>query len=64
MTNGDEWYDTQTTYDTVVPVLMDQGYYGYLLSEYEGQRSMEIADVNEIDEVRRQHLMLKRIMGV
>jgi hypothetical protein len=63
MSKGAEYYDTQITYDTVVPVLMEKGYDGYILSEYEGQRSMEIADVNEIDEIRRQHLMLKRILG-
>jgi hypothetical protein len=63
MSKGAEYYDTQITYDTVLPVLMEKGYDGYILSEYEGQRSMEIADVNEIDEVRRQHLMLKRILG-
>jgi len=37
---------------------MEKGYDGYILSEYEGQRSMEIADVNEMIEVRRQAFML------
>lgn len=64
MTPGDEFNDTQITYDTVVPVLMQNGYDGYICSEYEGQRSMQIADVDEVDQVRRQHVMLKRILGV
>ena len=64
MTKGNEYNDTQITYDTVLPVLMANGYDGYIYSEYEGQRSMEIADVDEIDEVRRQHIMMKRILGV
>jgi hypothetical protein len=64
MEKGNVYNDTQITYDSVVPVLMAKGYDGYILSEYEGQRSMDVADVNELDEVRRQHLMLKRLMGV
>jgi hypothetical protein len=64
MSKGSEYYDTQIIYDQAVPVLMAGGYDGYILSEYEGQRSMEVADVNEIDEVRRQHFMLKKILGV
>lgn len=64
MTKGDEYNDATILYNEVIPLLMEHGFDGYVCTEYEGQRSMEIADVNEIDEVRRQHLMLKRMLGV
>ena len=63
MSKGDEYYDTTVDYESVIPVLQEGGYEGYICSEYEGQRSMEIADVDEIDEIRRQHVMLKRMLG-
>ena len=63
MSKGDKYYDTTVDYENVIPVLIEGGYNGYICSEYEGQRSMEIADVDEIDEIRRQHVMLKRMLG-
>jgi hypothetical protein len=64
MAKGTDYNDTQILYNEVIPVLIQGGYEGYICSEYEGQRSMEIADVDEIDEVRRQHMMLKRLLEV
>lgn len=64
MSKGNEFYDTTIDYENVIPVLIEGGYNGYICSEYEGQRSMDIADVDEIEEVRRQHVMLKRMLGV
>ena len=64
MNKGNDFSDAQITYDTVVPVLMQNGFDGYIATEYEGQRSMEVSDVDEVNEVRRQHIMLKRLLGV
>ena len=63
MNKGNDFSDAQITYDTVVPVLMQNGFDGYIATEYEGQRSMEVSDVDEVNEVRRQHIMLKRLLG-
>lgn len=63
MSRGDEYYDMTVDYEAVIPVLQEGGYEGYICSEYEGQRSMDVADVDEIEEVRRQHVMLKRMLG-
>jgi hypothetical protein len=63
MSRGDTYFDTTVDYENVIPVLMQGGYNGYICSEYEGQRDMDTADVDEVDEVRRQHVMLKRMLG-
>lgn len=64
MSKGSEYYDTTVDYENVVPVLVEGSFSGYICSEYEGQRAMENADVDEVDEVRRQHVMLKRMLGI
>ncbi|MBN1340354.1 MAG: hypothetical protein JXA03_13575 [Bacteroidales bacterium] len=64
MTKGDEFRDATLIYDEVIPVLMQHGFDGYICTEFEGQRIGTIYDVDEVDEVRRQHVMLKRILGV
>lgn len=56
--------DATIVYPEVLKVLMDTGYDGYICTEYEGQRNMDIPDVDEIDEVRRQHVMLRRLLGI
>ena len=63
MSKGDQYDDTTVDYENVIPILMEGGYNGYICSEYEGQRDMEMADVDEVDEIRRQHVMLKRMPG-
>lgn len=63
MISGSEYNDARIIYNEVVPVLMQNGYDGYICSEFEGQRYMD-ATTDEFDQVRRQHVMLKRIMGV
>jgi hypothetical protein len=62
MTKG-RFNNTQITYDTVVPVLMQNGYDGYTCNEYEGQRVGGVEEIDEVDEVRRHQLMLKRLIG-
>lgn len=64
MTEGDTFEDTTINYADAMKVLMENGYDGYICSEYEGQRDMDIPDVDEIAQVRRQHVMLKRLLGV
>lgn len=64
MTPGDTFEDACIIYDQVVPVLMENGYDGYICTEFEGQRVGTILDVDEIDQVRRHHVMLKRLLGV
>ncbi len=48
-----------------IQALKDIGYEGYINSEYEGQRSQQSVgqSANELEEVRRHHEMLKRLIG-
>jgi len=64
MTKGDEFKDTEMLYDEVIPVLMENGFDGYIATEFEGQRVGGVEDIDEIEEVRRHQLMLKRLLGV
>jgi sugar phosphate isomerase/epimerase len=51
-------------YDEVIPVLIEGGYDGYIVSEYEGQRQIQdITEVDSCEQVRRQHVMLRRLLG-
>ena len=51
-------------YDRIVSVLKEGGYDGYICSEYEGNRWIEDAhEVDSVEQVRRQHAMLKRLIG-
>jgi hypothetical protein len=51
-------------YEKVLPVLMEAGFDATLSSEYEGQRSIQDAyEVNECEQVRRHHVMMKRLLG-
>ena len=50
-------------YDEIIQVLKAGGYDGYICSEYEGNRWVEDAEeVNSVEQVRRQHVMLKRLI--
>lgn len=53
----DELHDENIPWETVIPALKRAGYAGYLSSEYEGVREPWVA----IDQVRRQHLLMRRI---
>jgi hypothetical protein len=64
MTPGNEFDDTSILYKDVVPVLMANGFDGYICTEFEGQRMGTILDVDEVDQVRRHQVMLKRLLGV
>lgn len=62
-----EYEDKAIDYETPMKVLVENGYEGYINSEYEGQRMQQdngfenLAD--EVDEVRKHHKMLKRLIG-
>lgn len=59
--------DKAIDYETPIRILKEEGYDGYINSEYEGQRDQQdrtVADLpNEVEEVRRHHEMLSRLIG-
>ncbi|MBR2782484.1 MAG: hypothetical protein IKE00_04015 [Oscillospiraceae bacterium] len=62
-----EYEDKAIDYDGAIAVLKEIGFEGYIDSEYEGQRNQQDRGLeflpNEIEEVRRHHKMLKRLIG-
>lgn len=58
---NEDFQETTIPYDDVLRLLVDNGYDGYLISEYEGPRKDEPEFV--FDQLRRQHVMMKRILG-
>ena len=62
-----EYEDRSIDYETPIRILKEEGYDGYIDSEYEGQRHQQ--DMGEenlpdsVEEVRRHHEMLKRLIG-
>lgn len=54
---NDQLEDDNIPWDTVLPVLKQAGYRGYLSSEYEGERS----PWRSLEQVRRQHALMRRI---
>jgi len=61
-----QYEDRSIMYKEVIDILNDCGYDGYIDSEYEGQRSQQDMGYeglpNEVEEVRRHHEMLKRLI--
>jgi sugar phosphate isomerase/epimerase len=57
-----EYVDTSIDYASVIPLLIEGGYDGYLSSEYEGNRHIQDAfPVDSREQVRRQHVMFERL---
>ena len=58
--------DKAINYEDPIRILNEEGYQGYIDSEYEGQRDQqdrgEAFLPNEVEEVRRHHEMLKRLI--
>lgn len=55
--------DPSVAYSEVIPILIEGGYKGYLSSEYEGQRwTQDAYETNSCEEVRRNQLMLRRLI--
>jgi hypothetical protein len=46
-----------------IPLILQSGYTGYLSSEYEGQRYDDAAHPNSVEQVRRQSVLLRRLLG-
>jgi Xylose isomerase-like TIM barrel len=60
----EDYQEYSIPYDQIVQVLVDGGYDGYLASEWEGQRTTQDAvETDSCEQVRRQHVMLKRLLG-
>lgn len=60
----DELEEYSIPYADVIAVLVENGYEGYIDSEYEGQRQIQdITEVDSCEQVRRQHVMLRRILA-
>ncbi len=60
----DQLVEPSIPYDEIIKVLREGGYGGYLCSEYEGQRHIQDAfEVDSVEQVRRQHLMMQRLIS-
>jgi sugar phosphate isomerase/epimerase len=61
----EDYREYSIPYDQIVKILIEGGYDGYLVSEYEGQRiTQDASETDSCEQVRRQHVMLKRLLGV
>ena len=62
-----EYEEVSLDYENPIRVLKEIGYEGYIDSEYEGQRNQQDRGLefmaDEIEEVRRHHKMMKRLIG-
>lgn len=59
-----DYVEPSIPYDEIVAVLQKGGYDGYICSEYEGNRWIEDAEEpNSVEQVRRQQVMLARLLG-
>jgi len=60
----EDYQESSIPYDQIIQVLIEGGYDGYMVSEYEGQRIAQDAfETDSCEQVRRQHVMLKRLLG-
>lgn len=58
---SDDFVETTTPYDKIIALLVEHGWDGYLLSEYEGPHKDVPGYAS--GQLRRQHLMMKRLLG-
>ena len=58
---SDDLLETTHPYPEIIKILVDHKWEGYLLSEYEGPKMNEPDYAS--DQVRRQHVMMKRLLG-
>jgi hypothetical protein len=60
----EELREYSLAYEEAIPVLIEGGYAGYIDSEYEGQRHTQDAfETDSCEQVRRHHVMLRRLFG-
>jgi hypothetical protein len=56
--------ETSIAYDEVIPLVIASGFQGYIATEYEGQRFvMDNSQEDEVEQVRRHQVMMKRLLG-
>jgi len=57
--------EPEVAYDQIMPILIEGGYTGYIMSEYEGQRLIHGVDkgYDEVEQVRRHQKMLASYIG-
>jgi hypothetical protein len=58
---SEDMVETTIPYDKIIKIMIDHKWDGYLLSEYEGKNKNVPGYPNE--QARRQHVMLKRLLG-
>lgn len=58
---SEDFIETTTPYDRVIGLLIEHGWDGYLLSEYEGPNK-EVPGY-AAEQLRRQHILMKRLLG-
>jgi len=60
-----ELVEPEVAYGEIMPILIQGGYKGYIMSEYEGQRLTHGVDMgyDEVEQVRRHQAMLARYLG-
>ncbi|MBC2666689.1 xylose isomerase [Novosphingobium flavum] len=63
-----QYQDIAIDYEGALKALSDGGYEGYINTEYEGQRYFQDRTraemMDEVDQVRRHHEMLRRLLGI
>ena len=59
---SDDFHETEIPYEEVLKIMIDHNWNGYLLSEYEGSDKYDQGyEVGQT--LRKQHIMMKRILG-
>lgn len=59
---SDDFVETTIPYDRILQLMIENGWGGYLLSEYEGADKYEVG-YNVSEQLRKHHIMMKRILG-
>ncbi len=58
----EDYQERSIRYDQILRVVIESGFDGYIASEYEGQRYVQdLCDTDELEQVRRQHVMFSRL---
>ena len=58
----EDYRERSIPYEQIIPAIIEAGFDGYIASEYEGQRYVQdLCDSDELEQVRRQHVMFSRL---
>jgi len=58
---------THKTYEETFKILVEEGYEGYIDTEYEGQRGLQnqwCIHIDEAEQVRQHHVMMRKLLGM